>query len=181
MSPKAGTIALTADLRGELEPLYAFVSSRVGGNRTVAEDLTQETLLAALQGAFDASRGPLRAWLFGIALRKLADHERRKAISKRHIEDAARDMAVRMIREPLPLEWLQREEVRSVVSEALARLPGPTALLLIRKYFEGASVAELSTELGASEKAIESQLTRARAAFHEAVQRFGQPETGAKP
>jgi len=163
-----------ADLRGELEPLYAFISSRVGRNQTVAEDLTQETLLAAMQAHFDVSRGALRAWLFGIALRKIADHERQKAISKRHLEDAARDLAVRMIREPLPAELLQREEVRAVVTEALSQLPESTALLLIRKYFEGATIAELAAELGASEKAIESQLTRARAAFHEAVQRFGQ-------
>lgn len=174
MSPKAETTALAADLRSELESVYAFISSRVGGNRTLAEDLTQETMLAALQGTFDASRGPLSAWLIGIALRKIADHERRKAMSKRHLEEAARDLAIRMIREPLPAEWLQRDEVRTVVTEGLSRLPGSTALLLIRKYFEGASVSELAAELGASEKAVESQLTRARAAFHEAVQRFGQ-------
>ncbi|HYV51403.1 MAG TPA: sigma-70 family RNA polymerase sigma factor [Dongiaceae bacterium] len=165
---------MAADLRGELEPLYAFVLSRVGGNQTVAEDLTQETLLAAVQTTFDASRGTLRAWLFGIALRKIADYVRRKAISKRHLEDAARDLAVRMIREPLPMELLQREEVRAVVTDALSRLPESMALLLIRKYFDGATVAELAIELSGSEKAIESQLTRARAAFHEAVQRFGQ-------
>src|SRR5579862_6834630 len=119
MSPKVGNVALTADLRNELEPLYAFVSSRVGGNRTVAEDLTQDTLLAAVQGTFDISRGTPRAWLFGIALRKIADHERRKAISIRHLEDVSHDLAVRMIREPLPPECLQREEVRTVVTMAL--------------------------------------------------------------
>ncbi len=64
--------------------------------------------------------------------------------------------------------------VRVVVNEALARLPVPVATLLIRKYLEGASVSALSAESGTSEKAIESQLTRARIAFHEEIERFSQ-------
>jgi RNA polymerase sigma-70 factor (ECF subfamily) len=171
MSPKTGPLSLAPDVQTELRPLYAFVASRVGRNRVLAEDLTQETLLAALQGTFDPARGPLRAWLFGIALRKISDHQRRSRISNDHLSDAARDLAVRMIREPLPEEWLEREEVRAVVNEALARLPLPVATLLIRKYFEGASVASLSAEQGASAKAIESQLTRARIALHEEIER----------
>ena len=172
MTATTKAIARAAELRAELEPLYAFLLSRLGGNRAAAEDLTQEALLAAVQGSYEPSRGPLRAWLFGIALRKLADHERRKAVSKRHLEEVARDLSVRMIREPLPTEWLEREEIRAVVSQALSRLPEASALLLIRKYFDGASVAELAIDLGTSEKAIESQLTRARAALHEILQRF---------
>jgi DNA-directed RNA polymerase specialized sigma24 family protein len=64
--------------------------------------------------------------------------------------------------------------VRAIVNDALARLPEPVAALLLRKYFDGASVADLSAELGASEKAVESQLTRARAALHEAIERISQ-------
>jgi len=79
-----------------------------------------------------------------------------------------------MIREPLLDNWVQREEVRSVVNHALGRLPVPVAHLLIRKYFESASVSELSSELAISLKAVESQLTRARSALHEAIERFGQ-------
>ncbi len=104
MRPKPGELPSRLDVQGELRPLYSFVASRVGHNRVLAEDLTQETLLAALQGTFDPTRGPLRAWLFGIALRKIADHRRRKRISNDHLGDAARDLSVRMIREPLPEE-----------------------------------------------------------------------------
>jgi RNA polymerase sigma-70 factor (ECF subfamily) len=174
MKARTGTDAITPDLRAELEPLYAFVSSRVRGDRVLAEDLTQETLLAAVQARFDPQRGALRAWLFGIALRKIVDHARRSRMSSRHLEEAARELAVRMIREPLPGDLLQREEVRVVVNDALARLPEATATLLIRKYFEGASMSEISAELGISEKAAESQMTRARVALHEAIERFGE-------
>lgn len=161
------------DLRAEVRPLYAFVASRVGRNRSLAEDLTQETLLAAVQGTFDPGRGMLRAWLFGIALRKICDHERRKRVSSDHLPELARELADRMSREPLPDEWLLRDEVRGVVNEALSRLPEASAALLIRKYFEGASVAHLASDLGLGEKAVESQLTRARAALQETLERLG--------
>ena len=174
MTSKTGRPDLALDLQRELRPLYGFVASRVGHRRVLAEDLTQETLLAALQGSFDPARGPLRAWLFGIALRKIADHERRKRVSSEHLFGAARELAIRMIREPLPGEWVEREEVRTVVNEALARLPQSVANLLIRKYFDGTSVLELSLECGSSAKAVESQLTRARASLHEEIERFSQ-------
>jgi RNA polymerase sigma-70 factor, ECF subfamily len=171
MEPQTARGAHALDVQKELLPLYSFVSNRVGHVRVLAEDLTQETVLAALQGAYDPSRGPLRGWLFGIALRKIVDHQRRNRLSSDYLSDAARDLAVRMIRQPLPQEWLEREEVRAVVNDALARLPGPVAALLIRKYFDGATVAELSAEQGAGLKAVESQLTRARLALHEEIER----------
>ena len=176
MGSKVNRTGVSAELEGELRPLYAFVCSRTGNNHTLAEDLTQETLLAALQGTFDPARGPLRGWLFGIAIRKISDGDRRKRTANARLLDAARDLAVRMIREPLLDDWVQREEVRSVVNDALGRLPVSMTHLLIRKYFEGASVAHLSSELSMSQKAVESQLTRARTALHEAIERFGQNE-----
>lgn len=167
-------------LLGELGALYAFVASRLGHDRGAAEDISQETMLAALQGAYEPDRGTLRAWLFGIALRKIVDHQRRR-LSQDRLESVAREMAVRMVREPLPGEWLERHEVRAVVNEALARLPAATAVLLVRKYLDGASVAEIARDTGTTEKAVESQLTRARLAFHEVIQRFGDPQLEVGP
>ena len=59
--------------------LYRFAFARVG-NRDVAEDLVQETFLAALQGTYRES-GPTaeRRWMIGIMKHKIMDHFRRKA------------------------------------------------------------------------------------------------------
>lgn len=120
-----GTLAV--DCRAEVAPLYAFIFSRVGHDRALAEDLTQETLLAALDGGFDPSRGPLRAFLIGVALRKIVDHQRRRRVARGHAASVARELAVRMVREPLPAEWIERAEVREVVNDALARLDADAA------------------------------------------------------
>ena len=163
-------------LLGESAALYGFISSRVGGDRALAEDLTQETLLSALEGAYDAARGPLRSWLFGIAIRKIVDGQRRKRIDRRHQAAAARDLSLRLTRELLPAEWAQRQEIRCLVNEALARIPEAAALLLVRKYFDGASVGDLAAERDQTEKATESQLTRARVLFQEALEGLSRPE-----
>ncbi len=53
-----------------------------GGNRTEAEDLLQETFVAAFQGqAHYARRGSERAWLLGIAVRRWRDRARRPRIT----------------------------------------------------------------------------------------------------
>ena len=59
--------------------LYRFALTRVG-NQDVAEDLVQETFLAALQGTYSES-GPTaeRRWMIGIMKHKIVDHFRRKA------------------------------------------------------------------------------------------------------
>ena len=56
------------------DAVFDFVLYRVGHRRDVAEDLTQDTLLTALDriAAFDG-RSSLRTWLFGIAKNKVRE------------------------------------------------------------------------------------------------------------
>ncbi|MEO1495665.1 MAG: sigma-70 family RNA polymerase sigma factor [Planctomycetota bacterium] len=59
------------------DTLLAFAESRVGDTAT-AEDLVQETLLAAWRGREQyAARAAERTWLIGILKRRLVDHWRR--------------------------------------------------------------------------------------------------------
>ncbi|MBP1694458.1 MAG: putative polymerase sigma-E factor [Chloroflexi bacterium] len=62
--------------RRHVQPVYRYHLARTG-LPAEAEDLTADTLFAALQGieGFQA-RGSFAAWLFGIAQRKLAQHYR---------------------------------------------------------------------------------------------------------
>ena len=63
-----------------LPRIYGYILVRVGGDRAVAEELTQETMLAlatALGGPHPRIAHPL-AWLFGTARFKLIDHYRRR-------------------------------------------------------------------------------------------------------
>jgi DNA-directed RNA polymerase specialized sigma24 family protein len=62
-----------------LPRVYGYFSHRLGANQPLAEDLTQETFLAAVR---EIRRGvvitaPL-SWILGIARHKLLDHLRRQ-------------------------------------------------------------------------------------------------------
>ena len=64
--------------RRSLPRVYAYLMSRGGGDVALAEDLTQQTFVAAIdqRSRFDG-RSDTITWLCGIARHKLADHFRR--------------------------------------------------------------------------------------------------------
>jgi len=72
-----------------------------------------------------------------------------------------------MSRNALPESELESEELKILVGTALSGLPEGYAELLIMKYVQNLSVRDIAVNLNRTEKAVESQLTRARLAFRE--------------
>ena len=71
----------------------------------------------------------------------------------------------RLDSEPFADEVLEREETRDLVNATMSQLPAHYREALEAKYVDGKSVRDLATLLHITEKAVESQLTRARKAF----------------
>src|SRR5512139_3936307 len=68
--------------RRYLTPVYRFIFRRVGGDVAVAEDLTSQVFLEALDGLSGyRERGRFVAWLFTIARRRLADRYRKSGMN----------------------------------------------------------------------------------------------------
>ncbi len=154
-----------------LGTLYEFVHYRVGGNRSVAEDLVQDTFLTALERlhAFDG-RSNLHTWLCGIAKNKIRAHRRR--LRPARIDDLLEEadpeieaILMAVDREPLPEDVLEREETKELVGATLSSLPPDYRDALVQKYVEELSTAEIAARSGRGEKAAESTLHRARTAF----------------
>jgi RNA polymerase sigma factor (sigma-70 family) len=68
---------------------------------------------------------------------------------------------------PLTEDILVREETREMVNATMSQLPQHYREALEAKYVSLRSVREIATARSASEKSIESLLTRARQAFRE--------------
>lgn len=154
-----------------LGTLYEFVHYRVGGNRAIAEDLVQDTLLTALErlGAFDG-RSSLHTWLCGIAKNKIRAFRRRQRPALMEDVLAEADPEIEAIlmaidQEPLPEEALEREETKELVGATLSSLPPDYREALVQKYVEELSTADIAARAGKNEKAAESTLHRARTAF----------------
>jgi len=150
------------------DALYRYAFHLTGGEASWAEDVRQETLLASAE-AIRSYRGeaPLFGWLCAIARRKAADELRRRGRMMEPLPDGADASTIwdRMEREPLPEDRIEQAELRAEVVRALWNLPPEYHRLLVARYAEGMDVDALARRFGRSYKAMESLLSRARAAL----------------
>lgn len=155
-------------VRAEVPGLYRAVSRRVGADRALAEDIVQDTWLAALAAwrrrGVPADPG---AWLRAVAFNTLRKHFRRAPFAALPGEPT-RDKGQRD-----EDEAGERERRAALVQWGLARLPRANAELLAARHLDGRSLAELAAEGRTSPRAIEGRLRRARQALGRVLTRRG--------
>jgi RNA polymerase sigma-70 factor (ECF subfamily) len=145
-----------------LPRVYGYFLQRCGGVAHVAEDLTQETFMAAVRELRRGRRvGAAIPWVYGIARHKLVDHYRRQERAERLVGDDATAEPVAPVADDLDRDELQR---------ALAALPAAQRAALVLRHGDGCSVPEVAEALGRSVEAVESLLARARLGFKRAYQ-----------
>jgi RNA polymerase sigma-70 factor (ECF subfamily) len=150
--------------------VYSLVFNQVDRNRDVAEDIVQETFLAALKSAKGfKGRSSAYTWLCSIAYHKVADHYRRQSRERKRMVSGVDvdtvDVSENPGTQPQPDSLIESAETRQVVNEALAKLPWDYRQVLILKYVEELSVQEISQIMDRSPKSIEGLLTRSRKAL----------------
>ena len=161
--------------RNALEPLYRFCLYRVGRNRHLCEEVVQETLIRAIRqlDRYEPARagGDVFAWLTGLArneIRRALAHEKATASLESlwaKMDRELREVYTRLESGPLDDEVIQRDETREMVGATMSQLPSNYRQALEAKYLSGKSVRDMAADWSISEKAVESQLTRARKAF----------------
>jgi RNA polymerase sigma-70 factor, ECF subfamily len=165
VSPDAGAALL--DLYDDALPqVYGYLLARCG-RRTLAEDLTAETFLAAVAACRRRPPPqPSTGWLIGIARHKLVDHWRAAERERRGLTLVASEP------EPEQDPWDERIDAL-VAHEVLDALDGTQRSALTLRYLDGLGVPEVARLLGRSVHATESLLTRSRAAFRREYARIG--------
>jgi len=130
-------------------------SLRILGNPADAEDVTQDTFVAALQGmsTYDPAQA-MGPWLRAIARNRAIDLLRRRGRAPE--PEVARSESV----ESAALDHLEAERVRA----ALARLPSRDRALLVLRYWDDEPVAAIARTLRMTEGAVRVALVRARRA-----------------
>jgi RNA polymerase sigma-70 factor (ECF subfamily) len=141
-----------------LPVVYGYLLRRCG-TREVAEDLTAEVWLAAVDAARGGDPPPVSVpWIVGVARHKLVDHYRREARRERGVRAVA-DLAV-VADDP----WEARLDAVDAHT-TLARLAPQHRLVLTLRYVDDLPVPEVAALLGRTVHATEGLLARARAAF----------------
>ena len=145
---------------------YAYQFTR---NREDAEDLTSRTFYQALRGiGVYSDRGlPFQAWLFRIAHNLVVnwyrDQSRHPVIGLDHIEDEMRS------EDGNPQADLAQSEERRKLLQIISGLSEDRKTLLILKFVEKMSNAEIARVLGRSEGAIKVLYHRTLLSLREKV------------
>jgi RNA polymerase sigma-70 factor (TIGR02960 family) len=191
---RGGDEAAFAELVAAFRPELQLHCYRIVGSVQDAEDLVQETMLAAWRGlgGFE-ERSSLRSWLYRIAtnrsLNTLRDRGRRPDGPPAPPEETPAPPQPTRLAEPL---WLQpypdallaeipdrsaqpearvesREAIGLAFAAALQRLPPRQRAVLVLRDVLGFRAAEVATILGTTEVAVHRALQRARDAVERAV------------
>ena len=150
-----------------LTGVLRYVAARVGAGPE-AEDIAAEVFVAAYAGwkkcpapaPEGSEHDPIRAWLFGIARRKVADVLRRR---QRRPESPLSESTLAAPFEHGVLE----EEATQQLHALLATLPDDQREALRLKYVEELSLVEIGLILKRSPAAVGTLLHRARTAARE--------------
>jgi RNA polymerase sigma-70 factor (ECF subfamily) len=137
-----------------LPQVYGYLASRCG-SASVAEDLTSETFLAAVDAVRRGAVPDLSpAWLIGVARHKLVDHWRRQGREREaDLPTAA------------PVDTWDVHLDQLLAHATLAELGPHHRSALTLRYLDGLPVREVAECLGRTEGATEVLLVRAKAAF----------------
>lgn len=152
------------------QALWRFVV-HLTGDRAMADDIVQETLLRAWQrpSVLDQSEKSARAWLFTVA-RNLVIDDRRSAHTQHEFgTDTLPERAAPSDTTDAVLDaWL--------VSDALAELSLEHRSVIVHAYYGGRSTAEIARELDIPEGTVKSRLHYGLRALRLALQERGVTE-----
>jgi RNA polymerase sigma factor (sigma-70 family) len=135
---------------------------RYAGDRTVAEEILQDTLLAVWRSAPRyARRSSVRTWLFGVA--------RRQAHNRLRVQEPATlpldGLAGRADPAPGPAEWAIASAQGAAIAEAFAALAPRHREVLALAFAARMPHGEIAEVLGVPVGTVKSRLHHARAAL----------------
>ena len=157
--------ALLALYDSALPEVYGYLLSRCGHDPALAEELTQQTFIAAVdqRSRYDG-RSDTVTWLCGIARHKLADHFR---VIEREERRRMR-LEVREIHLDTSAAPATELDDRAAIADVIRSLPANQRAVLTFVVLDDLSVAEAARLMGKSTAAAQSLLHRARDGFRRA-------------
>jgi RNA polymerase sigma-70 factor (ECF subfamily) len=135
-------------------------------------DLISQTFLACVEAKDRIEGDNIKAYLFAVARRRLADHFRRRARAPAvdFAMSSLADLGTGLLTE------VDRRQQKELLRDALARIPLDDQIALELTYFEGMSTREVAAVLEIPENTVRSRLSRARDKLRAAMAELGTPD-----
>lgn len=167
------TLALPNAVLEDLQWLQRF-AAMMARDADEADDLVQETLVEAWRAPPSDTSRPLRPWL-GTVLRNRFRMRRRGAIRRAAREQGAPALGTEA---RSPDREHERLEVLRILLAELQGLPAEDQKIIVRRFFEGESAAEIGRALDIPSATIRSRIHRSLGRLRGALDdRFGSRET----
>jgi RNA polymerase sigma factor (sigma-70 family) len=149
-----------------------FFRAKVGDD---GADLISQTFLACVENKDRIEGDNIKAYLFSVARRRLADHFRRRA------RTPAIDFGLSSLADlaPGPATELGERRRGELLRDGLARIPLDDQIALELAYFESMSTREIAGVLEIPENTVRSRLSRARDKLRAALAELGSPDEAA--
>ena len=149
-----------------------FFRSKIGDD---GADLISQTFLACVEGKDRIEGENVKAYVFAVARRRLADHFRKQA------RTPAADFSLSSVIDlgTGPVTHVARQERGALLREGLARIPLDDQIALELAYFEGLSTKDIAAVLEIGENTVRSRLSRARDKLREMLATLGSAEEAA--
>lgn len=175
--------AFTTLYRRHQSNIYRF-ALLMSGSGTVADDVTQEVFLALMGNnqRYDSDRGPLAAFLYGIARNQVLRSRRRERACdplEEESEDGEVIVARNLISQDDPLAEIVRGEIIGAVRQAVLALPTRYREVVVLCDFQELSYAEAALALECAVGTVSSRLNRARTLLAERLRAMNQADVTA--
>lgn len=148
--------ALATLVERHYDALLGYLYRMMSGNRTLAEDLVQETFLRVLSaaGQYQHPR-PFKPWLYAIATNLARNHYKRA--DTRRTVPADEDSLDQPIDETPEAALLASDEAAAVIA-ALASLPDEQREVIVLYYYQSLEGPEIASALGIPLGTVRSRL-----------------------
>jgi RNA polymerase sigma-70 factor (ECF subfamily) len=166
----AGERELFHELVRPYEKSVYFAAFSVLQNEHDAEDAAQDAVLKALKNLRNfRAESKFSTWLISIAINEARSRVRHARVLEfesvdQSPEDEDGDFIPAVISDwrEVPLQALERKELRELLQKAISSLPGIYRQVLLLRDVEEVSIADTAEALGVSPGVVKTRLLRAR-------------------
>ncbi len=168
--------AFSAIVERHISLVYSVALRRVGGNTSMAEDISQSVFTALARQAERLALHPaLEGWLYSTTYRTAALVLRRERRRQRREAETQAMQELEHAGEP-EVDW---SHLRPVIDDAMHELREADRLAIVLRCFEHHSFAEIAARLGMKENAARMRFHRALEILRLRLARLGLTSTAA--
>ena len=158
--------AFTLVYRRHQAALYRF-ALRMTGHAWASEEIVQDVFMTLMREPkkYDPERGPLAAYLYGIARNRVMKHLERlpREVSLDESDDNGSRARVVAVNSSTPMHWVEQQERAEQVRAAVLDLPSEFREAVVLCELEELSYDEAARLIGCPIGTIRSRLHRGRA------------------